>query len=145
MTTETDPRRDPERGGAREERPVGPELFFGLVGAVGTDLTPVATAIKESLRSVEYETGDPIRLSDLLRDINRWADLPGPGAGLEDERIELLMEAGSKFREALQRGDSLAVWALGAIRDEREAITGDVTKAASRHAYILHSLKHPDE
>ena len=55
------------------------------------------------------------------------------------------MNAGDEFREAAQRGDALAVLAIGAIRDERETATGDETTPAPRYAYILRSLKHPNE
>lgn len=122
----------------------GPELFFGLVGAVGTDLGPVVTALADALRTVAY-TADEFRLSELLYEIDRWAGLPRRGVTPEDVRIDEHMEAGSEFREALQRGDALAAWALGAIRDERAEITGDEKKAAQRHAYILRQLKHPAE
>jgi cytidine deaminase len=127
-----------------DDAPSGAELFFGLVGAVGTDLGPVATALADALRTVEY-TADEIRLSELLYEIDRWANLPRRGVTPEDVRIEQHMEAGSKFREALQRGDALATWALGAIRDDRAGLTGDEKQAAPRHAYILRQLKHPAE
>src|SRR2546428_8668905 len=82
----------------------GPELFFAFVSALGTDLQPVVTALEEELRAVGYEV-IPIRLSELLWQIPGFQDLPRTP---EDDRIQAHMEAATRFREALHRGDALA-------------------------------------
>lgn len=122
----------------------GPELFFGLVGAVGTDLGPVVTALTDALRTVAYSASE-IVLSETLWEIDKWQGLPRRGTATEDVRIQTHMKAGSDFRDALKRGDALAVWALGAIREERAEVTQDETRPAPRRTYILRSLKHPQE
>ena len=54
----------------------GPELFFGVTGAVGTDLTLVCSVLKEVLREVQYDNAEVIRLSDLLRSIEGNEEIP---------------------------------------------------------------------
>src|SRR5207248_6497902 len=80
--------------------------------------------------------------SDLLRTFKVNKDIPFTPA---DERTEKLMDAGDALRTALRRGDAMALLAVPAIREERKKITGDVRKPAPRQAYILHSLKRPEE
>jgi cytidine deaminase len=71
---------------SRPKREPRPELILGLVGAVGTDLAFVVSALEESLREVDYEARE-VRLSDLLREFPRWASLP---TSPEDVRIQRL-------------------------------------------------------
>ena len=53
-----------------------PELFFGLVGAIGTDLELIEQSLNNALSSVGYTTVG-IRLSDLMRELNpAWSELP---------------------------------------------------------------------
>lgn len=122
----------------------GPEIFVGLVGAVGTDLRSTGYQLKEEFHRVGY-AADIIRLSSLMLDIDRFADLAQLKDGPEDERINKLMDAGDLFREAAQRGDAVALLAIGRIRAIREAMTNNPEIPACRHAYILNSLKHPAE
>lgn len=119
----------------------GPELIFGLAGAVGTNLGLVAKALSESLSEFSYKSKE-IGLSDLLHRIDKWKKIPSAS---EDERIRKHMDAGNSFRRAVNRGDALAILALGAIRKQRRFINQDANKVIPRFAFILRSLKHPDE
>src|SRR5215204_627679 len=103
--------------------PAGPELFIGLVGAVGTDLGSVSQHIKDELHRVGY-SADIIRLSDLLLDTDRFATLRELRGGPEDHRINQLMTAGDDFRSEAKRGDAVALLAIGKVRDLRELRTG---------------------
>src|SRR2546422_712086 len=109
----------------------GPELFFALVSALGTDLQPVITALEEALQAVEYKVIQ-IRLSRLLWQI---PDFQSIRRSPEDDRIQDHMEAGTQFRERLERGHALAAWGLVALRDERQKVTKDEKKPAQRRAY----------
>lgn len=124
-----------------EADPVGPELFFALVGAVGTDLASVADLLTKSLKEVNYKS-EPIRLSELIHDIPRWENLPQTP---EDKRIDEHMTAGNDFRKTLGSGDALTLLAIGAIRELRKISTGTPTEPIKRCAYLLNSLKHPKE
>ncbi len=55
------------------------------------------------------------------------------------------MDAGDKFRGLIGSNDALAVLGVGNIRRLREASTKDQDKPRQRCAYILRSLKHPEE
>jgi deoxycytidylate deaminase len=128
--------------GAPFEPLPGPELVFGVTGAIGTDLSLVCGVLKEILREVRYENADVIRLSDLLRSVDGNQDIPRSPV---DVRSEKLMDAGDALRRALNRGDAVALLGIPEIRARRTAVTGDAKKPAPRKAYILHSLKRPEE
>jgi len=122
---------------------VGPELFLGLVGAVGTDLQYVDELVAKELRGVGY-TDKRVRLSELLLDCYVNRELRGDVNGPEDTRIDNLMQAGDRLRVAAARGDAVALLAISKIRQIREE-AGSSGKSLSRHAFLLRSLKHPDE
>lgn len=120
----------------------GKELVFALAGPVGIDFGIVSKALRAALSRVAF-TSSEIRLSSILHEFPRWAEIQG--ASFEDDRIEKHMNAGTAFRQLTGRGDALAVSAISAIRDERAGETGDEGLPRDRHAYILRSLKHPRE
>jgi len=121
----------------------GPEIVCGLVGAVGTDLDIVTRCIEEALLDVSYKCL-PIQLSRLMHDIQMdpWKSLPEIPAY---ERYDSHMTAGNKFRGLLERGDALAMLAVGAIREPQQEKNGRPDSPLARHAFVLRSLKHPAE
>ncbi|HWY19681.1 MAG TPA: anti-phage dCTP deaminase [Candidatus Acidoferrum sp.] len=129
----------------------GPELFIGMVGAVGTDLEFVVRLLTESLVAVRYSTkrtkdGETsIRLAKLLRKIGKYKDLRTTPV---DVYTEEHMTAGDDFRKVTGRDDALALLAVTEIMEERK--DGDerglvVGNVIPRRAYILRSLKNPRE
>jgi len=120
---------------------VRPELVFGLVGAVGSDLELVERALRDSLRTVGYET-HLVRLSELVKPFAEGLALPDEP---EEERLAAYMTAGDNLREKTKRGDALAVLAMGNIRKLRRDRHGEPSRPLSRCAYILRSLKHDAE
>lgn len=68
-----------------------------------------------------------------------WPDRP------EDERPRRHMDAGNEFRRLTVRADAVALLGIGAILDQRREITGSDQTASARHAFVLRSLKHPQE
>ena len=121
---------------------VGRELVFALVGPVGIDFDPIYRALKDALSIVDF-TCEEIRLSNLLHDVTRWSHLATITE--EDKRIREHMAAGTAFRETAERDDALAVYAIGVIREHREDETGNPDVPRDRHAYVLRSLKRPEE
>src|SRR5579864_9242092 len=121
----------------------GPEIVFGLVGAVGTDLDLIERALSEELEAVSYKC-EPIKLSKLMHGLpaSPWKDLKDSP---EYERYWTHMTAGNDFRKLLDRGDALALLAVGAIREVRQEKSGSSDKPLPRQAYMLNSLKHPSE
>jgi hypothetical protein len=121
----------------------GPEIVFGLVGSVGTELDFVAQCLSAAVADLNYQPLT-IRLSELMHEVEM-----DPYRGLPEEpayeRYMSHMTAGNDLRKSLERGDALAMLAVGAIREARESKNGKPDQPLARHAYILKSLKHPSE
>ena len=94
-----------------------PELVFGLVGPLGTDLGAAARALRDSLAKVRYES-EVHRLSHLMRDLsgNPWDQLQD---GPRDQTIAAHMTAGNQLRETLGRNDAMAMLGLMSIQELR--------------------------
>jgi cytidine deaminase len=114
-----------------------PELFIGLVGAVGTELDRLITELTESLKTVSYEA-TTIRLASLLRDLPKYTDLP---TKYVDEYIDSHMDAGDDFRQICERDDAVALLGVARIKEEHLK-AGEL---APNRAYILRSVKNPEE
>ena len=116
------------------------ELVFALVGPVGTNLKYIEDALCDVLKEVGYTVASRIHLSDFLKNFKLIRD--GKRVQLkdkpEDKRIETRMDAGNVLRSETGRGDVLALLATEQINQDRGKLGG-------RKAYIVNSLKHPDE
>ena len=122
----------------------GPELVIGFVGAVGADLAFIIDQFSRDLATVGY-TSDIVRLSSLLLDCSKYEHLQANESGPQDVRIDGLMNAGDDLRRTAKRGDAVALLAVGKIRELRKLKGGDEGHSLLRHAFLLHSLKHPSE
>lgn len=69
----------------------------------------------------------------------------GPRETPEDVRLEKHMDAGDEFRSLISSDDAVAILGVGEIRKTRQRLTNSATVPAKRTAYIIKSLKHPDE
>ena len=124
----------------RETSTIGNEVFFGLVGAVGTELEKVSAALDRSLARFAY-TSSKIRLAALLRDLPKYKSLP---TRFIDEYIDSHMTAGDEFRRIMESDDAVAILGVGAIKDVRLG-SGSPTEGLPNRAFILRSLKNPAE
>ena len=122
--------------------PVGPELFFGLVGPIGTDLDVVSSLLVDVLDSEVGYTSNTIRLVDLLREFEKWKALPTRPLA---EYYDKAMTAGDEFREQLGRADALALLAIRFLRDQARGADRSPTDPRPRHAYVFRSLKQSSE
>ena len=120
----------------------GPELVFGLVSALGTDLGMVCQILTDELRSVGYNA-KLIHLSKQISELDKWAGLTTKGR--LDDYIQAHQKAGNEVREQTKFGDALARLGVGAIRSCREVETKDANIPIARAAYIVRQLKHTDE
>ena len=120
---------------------VGFESFIGLVAPVGTDHDLLTEILEDTLRSFGYTTV-LIRLAQLLHSYPRYKNLPRDPI---DEYIKLHQQAGNEFRELTESADALAVLGIGAIREARKHKNGDERQVIPRCAYIIRSLKTPEE
>jgi deoxycytidylate deaminase len=132
-----------ESTGEPSEAAAYPELVFGLVGPLGADLRRVDKAIEDALAQVNYAATN-IRLSGLMGQFRQppWSELTN---GPTDERVPQYIAAGNRLREVLNRHDAVALLAVAAIRRLRRQYAGDPNKPVARRAYVLHSLKRPEE
>lgn len=105
------------------------EIIIGLVSAVGTETTRVVTPLKDRLTHFGYEAIE-IKVSSLLAN--------GGAASSEYERIKSLMNAGDTRRKDTGLNSILAYGAAKLISDSRD-------ESKPKRAYIINSLKHPDE
>lgn len=136
-------RRKPAEGSAKSEDITSltpkkdPELVFGLVGPIGVNLDPVIAVLKSQLSGLEY-IPYVVRLSEQIETFFDTSHNSKP----EAERISALMEAGTKLRVQGNEGAAVAMLGLAAIRQLRDDHSEGIP---SRQAFILRSLKHPDE
>lgn len=116
-----------------------PELVIGLVGPIGSDLDAAAKEVGKALAPYGYNVKD-VRLSKLLVEVQGGEYLAEDEP--EDIRIERHMDAGDALRRQAG-GHVVAGLGVGYIFDYRQReMDGD---SAERLAFVLNSLKHPDE
>jgi hypothetical protein len=110
-----------------------PELFFGLVGAVGTDLALVKDLLVSTLSKYQYRSC-VIRLSEILDNLGFFKDKL-KDCPREDERIERHMDAGDELREKTGLGDALALLSL-----TKGSRSSDTVKRGERQTGTRYSL-----
>lgn len=122
-----------------------PEIVFGLVGAVGTDMDGMVSALASALSSFDYRS-EEIHVSHLMHNIEArpWSNLAAPNLWAE-ERYHRYMDAGTALREKLNRGDALVMLSVGKMRNLRMQANQTTNRPLRATAFILRSLKHPDE
>jgi len=133
------------------------ELVFGLVAAVGTNLDPLVEALTRWLHDVSYTVPEPLHVIKLLDGVKGF-EIKNSEVYDKEQQYHRKMDAGNAFREKVSSDSALAVLCVNNIRAYRkkEQTKGlskkDARKIKSpesiplhRHAYILKSLKRPEE
>jgi len=115
------------------------ELVFAFVSPLGTPSREVQEALADALHDHGYEIGVEVHISRLLDEMGDWATDERPG-----ERQERLMTAGNDLRRN-NGGDYLALMSVAAINASRSIDAGESALPHKRRAYVVWSLKHPDE
>jgi deoxycytidylate deaminase len=119
-----------------------PELFIAMVAATGADDDEVFRHLESGLKRFGYEC-ETVRLSAVLREF--FPELPMAPIY---EYIKEHQTAGNTLRAKLARADALALAAVAevrAIREERTGLAGNEQRPLSRVAYLIRSLKTPEE
>ena len=117
------------------------ELVIGLVGAVGTDLDSVVNILTQRLNTAKYDVTE-IRISkQIIPQLFPRQDSPSG----EYERISWGMKDGDEARKRSGDNSILAIGAAWTIHSLREKDAKGNPKPASRRAYIINSLKNPEE
>lgn len=121
------------------------ELFFALVAPGGSDKEMVRRILEGKLKDSEYAI-KIIKLSKLLCDIKALKLKKNQDS--EFERIKNLMDAGTKCRTEIERGDALALLAIAEVincRESKKETNNSESTKRKKIAYIFDSLKHPEE
>ncbi|MGC1469652.1 MAG: hypothetical protein WA793_09750, partial [Sphingorhabdus sp.] len=98
MTKNTDSKRSKSVLAIEEVSPTRPDIYIGLVGAVGTDLSGIRNELQAQLAIVGY-TVQHIKVSELIREA-----LDVPRETNELARIQSLMAAGDAIRQCSEEG-----------------------------------------
>lgn len=123
-------RPEPARDFLRDSS-ISSELFIATVSAVGTEYRWVIECLEDRLRQFSYEP-IVVKISELL---------PQPPANCSEfDRISHLMKEGDKLRKCSSNNSILAAGASDLVRKKRR-----LKPKTSKIAFILTSLKHPDE
>jgi deoxycytidylate deaminase len=126
-----------------------PEIVVGLVGALGTDLQRIETALISALFSVGYRS-QVVRVSDLIAE--EEPRLPG-ARKIPKTAVDRRMDQGDALRRAVSHGAAAAALAVVRVAaHRREAAVnnpgvdeGEPAPERQSHVTIIRSLKHPEE
>lgn len=130
--------------GMDEER-LRPELVFGLVGALGTDLAKVDEALSNALMQVGYAS-EKVRVSERIS--SAYEDLKLPELPEGETPLDRLMDLGDELRKHRNDGAAAAAISIAAISEKRFGALGDQVESGAERdsvATIVRQLKHPDE
>lgn len=130
------------------------ELVFGVVGHVGSGTSEVAEVLKAALSSEELVGGKfdahIVKASELIK--SRFADTTTEPLNAGIEGAFRLQDFGDKLRRDSQDNTKVAKELIATIRRVRADATKEVLIAGApvmpdgaRRAYVLDSLRHPDE
>jgi deoxycytidylate deaminase len=127
-------------GGYALQRDPAPELVFGLVGAMGSDLELAANQILSELQKYDY-VAETIRISDLLTRFPEYRDLKSPRQNVDTYYKEAI-KAGNELRARFATRDALAQAVVLEIIDRRATM---LAHSQPKRAYVVRSLKLPEE
>jgi deoxycytidylate deaminase len=118
------------------------EIVIGLVGAVGTELTQVIEILRDRLRVFNYDPQEVRVSKDIIPQVVELPEIP---QGDEFARISGLMDAGNRARSETGDNSILALGIAAKISAARPKDEKGQPTPQSRRAYIISSLKHPEE
>jgi deoxycytidylate deaminase len=113
---------------------------FGVVYAAGNHIDPVVDALKDYIRRFGYLPQE-VRISEYIR---RRLKIEVSNTS-EADRIESLIRGGNQICRETGRKDFLSLAAVVEIAEQREQETDGSPKPRPRTAYIVRSLKRPEE
>lgn len=131
---------DPAIKSFRESKIEKPELYFGVVSAVGTNVSKVVSELKAALEAFDYDVHH-IKVTSLFPALATSLNYDGLDPSSRLERVESYIKFGDFMREKFG-GDILAALTLGEISAHRASSE----KVADRGvAYIIDQLKTESE
>jgi len=133
------------------------ELFFAVVGHVGSGTTRVATLLSEALKAGTLQGGPfQVEILKAREVIKKWAQEEGetlPGHSVDDiDHAQRLQDLGDAMRLRTQDHAAVARGLIDEIRRVRAKSQGvelkhgePVVPDGARRAYVLDALRHPAE
>jgi deoxycytidylate deaminase len=131
---------EPKRLSPENFQPNDAELVFALAYAAGTHIEPVIDALKDYVRRFGY-TPQEIRISEYIQQHLKIVIHDKS----EADRIESLIKGGNQICFDTKRKDFLALAAVAQIAESREKEGDGSPKPKPRTAYVIRSLKRPQE
>lgn len=134
------------------EQQISPILIFGLAGRIGSGASFVKDKLAQSLQTFLYQVETVDVSKEILDNVQKWLHASVAGVASTAQPTATLTPA-ERIRDYQKRGNALR----GAFGNEiiaalcvSEYIFPHITrhnllKAPKRQAYIIDSLKHPDE
>ncbi|MDO9419008.1 anti-phage dCTP deaminase [Pararhizobium sp.] len=118
-----------------------PELFFCLVGPVGTDLDQVTSAISNQLQLFGYDS-ETVHLTTILPALTGIPEQEYPTLY---DRYDSLISRSNALREDFDDDSLMAKLGFFLIQDIRDKRQADATKANRPVAYIIRQFKRSEE
>jgi len=118
------------------------EIVIGLVGAVGTQQGRVVQALTDRLKAFNYDAREIHVSQHVIRAL--YDDIPSDFP-CEFERISTYIDRGNRARRSSCDNSILALGVCSEIFRTRELDEQQNVKPRRRIAYIVNSLKHPEE
>lgn len=122
-----------------------PELVFGLVGSIGTDLEMVTRVLDEALKRVSYNCV-PIKLTQSLKEVENTT---GINFKLQEdpleERYNSYINAGNTLCREMNSFEAFGLLSVAKISDVRKTLPGDGDGPRSKVAYVIKQFKRPQE
>lgn len=116
-----------------------PELIFGLVGPIGSNIERLQQELVDALKAVDYKP-HVISLSAKSEEILLALSEEG-----DTETLRGKIKAGNRCRELTQNPSILADAAVSQIRHIRQEVGGDKENPLPQTAYIIRQLKNSAE
>jgi deoxycytidylate deaminase len=118
------------------------ELVIGLITTVGTEVDEVIKDIKDRLAFFHYEVEDIIVSQMIISQFESKDPAEWPS---EFDRISHYMDLGNRIRKATDDNSILMKGVARYLYLKRDKDANNYPQQRNRLAYIVKSLKHPDE
>lgn len=128
-------------GGITARNDKDTELVLGIIATVGTDTKEVVEIIEQQLKFFRYE----VKEIHVSKDIISQFEKETPKFKNEYERVNHYMDLGNKIREKTKDPSILMKGVASYLYLERERDDEGKSQPKTRQAYIINSLKNPEE
>lgn len=127
------------------QRMIEPELFFGIVAPIGTDVEATVDNLANSLKSFGYRVA-VIKITDLFQILHKTLNATGrlQQTPLE-KRYKSYISFGDKLRQNFSDDSFLAQLAIAQIVDIRERLVSNPEDVPQKIAYIVRQFKRKEE